>query len=421
MRLLGQFWTGGLRSEFVRHVVTLGLGTAIAQAINVAALPLLSRLYLPGDYGLMAIFLAFGGIVGTVVTLRYEMHILAAKDDAEAGRLTNLCAVLAITLSTTLAVIVVALPANFVELAGLGTLDHWLPLAVVYGGLSATGVVASTWLNRTQAYSTIAWLRIAQSALVVGAAALFAWLAVSSGLILAQLLGMAVAVALLWAAGRRARQQDGRLLETAARHLTAPKYLLPTALLGVFTLQLPVFLITAWHGVAMAGQFSMSWRLMSTPASLIGAAIGQVYYQRFAAAWPDVRAARHLTLRTWKTLALMGALPTLLVLLLGSEIFVLVLGARWAEAGHIASLLAPLMYVSFIFSSTSTNAIVLGKQRFCMWLELIVAIYRAGSFIAFKDASLNTIIACWVTGESLLILYRNLVIMRTMNDTLQVR
>ena len=170
-------------------------------------------------------------------------------------------------------------------MAGLATLNGWLPLAILYGALSALGTVATTWLNRTRGYATIARMRITQAILVVSAAALFAWLPLANGLIWSQVLGLAVTTALLWAplASGFARHHRDALPATARVHRAAAQYLLPTAMLGVVTLQLPVFLVSAWHGVEAAGQYGMSWRILATPSSLIGAAIGQVYYQRFAA------------------------------------------------------------------------------------------------------------------------------------------
>ena len=40
----------------MRHVVTLASGTAIAQLLLVLAMPVLTRLYTPADYGTLAVY-----------------------------------------------------------------------------------------------------------------------------------------------------------------------------------------------------------------------------------------------------------------------------------------------------------------------------------------------------------------------------
>ena len=47
-----------LNSELSRNVLTLMTGTTIAQAVPIAIMPILTRLYTPEDFGLLALFLA---------------------------------------------------------------------------------------------------------------------------------------------------------------------------------------------------------------------------------------------------------------------------------------------------------------------------------------------------------------------------
>ena len=73
------------RATFARSVATLTLGTAFAQALSVAAMPLLTRLYTPADFGFLAVFMAISGVVATAVTLRYETAVLPAKTEQESA------------------------------------------------------------------------------------------------------------------------------------------------------------------------------------------------------------------------------------------------------------------------------------------------------------------------------------------------
>ena len=60
---------------FARGVVTLASGTAAAQLLTVLALPLITRLYSPADYGTLAVYSSTITLLLVVASLRYEVAI----------------------------------------------------------------------------------------------------------------------------------------------------------------------------------------------------------------------------------------------------------------------------------------------------------------------------------------------------------
>jgi O-antigen/teichoic acid export membrane protein len=51
-------------------------GTAIAQGITVIAVPFLSRLYSPENFGVLSIFVGIGSTLSVWAALRYELAIV---------------------------------------------------------------------------------------------------------------------------------------------------------------------------------------------------------------------------------------------------------------------------------------------------------------------------------------------------------
>ena len=49
-------WASIPGGAFARHVATLASGTAVGQLLLVLALPVLTRLYSPADYGALAVY-----------------------------------------------------------------------------------------------------------------------------------------------------------------------------------------------------------------------------------------------------------------------------------------------------------------------------------------------------------------------------
>ena len=60
------------KSAFARGVGVLVGGTAGAQALMVLAAPLLTRLYSPEDFGLLAVYSGLLAICTVIAGLRYE-------------------------------------------------------------------------------------------------------------------------------------------------------------------------------------------------------------------------------------------------------------------------------------------------------------------------------------------------------------
>jgi O-antigen/teichoic acid export membrane protein len=410
--LLAKLTSRFQRGSAARDIATLTMGTVIAQGITIAVTPLLTRLYTPSDFGLLAVFLAVVSVGATLVTLRYETSILVPKASTESANLVLLSLMLGACLSLLLALLGALLPMGLQERVGLGALGNWLPVAFMTAGATSALAVMQGWMNRQRKYRHMAWLRVGQSASVAGLAVFLGLLDTSNGLLIAQVCAsMCLCLAALWL-GRSAAHlwQKQQLQATAFAHKNTPKYLLPTALLDVVTLQLPVVLIAAWFGADEAGQFSMAWRLLMMPMAFIGAAVGQVFLQKFAAIKDDPHQSKILLKKTWKYLFLMGFFPIGLLTFFGDYLLMFFLGEKWSDSGVMAKILAPMALVMLVSSPTSGTFIILGIQKFSPLFGLSSLVYRPFALVFgyyFGDLFLGLLI--WVFFEAIQIFFYQLV------------
>ena len=82
-------WAGG---SFLRPVLTLVSGGALAHALVFTARPALTRLFTPEEFGVLTLFVAIAALVGAVTTGRYEDALmLPDQDDEAAGLLWIAC------------------------------------------------------------------------------------------------------------------------------------------------------------------------------------------------------------------------------------------------------------------------------------------------------------------------------------------
>jgi O-antigen/teichoic acid export membrane protein len=370
----------------IKNIAILTLGTVIAQVMTVGATPVLSRLFMPAEFGLLAVFMAITAVVATFVTFRYEANILIPKADSEAVQLVFFSIATAMVLGACILITIWIFPSLFGRLLSNQGIKAWLPWACLIGIIAAISTTLFGWLNRGQLYSVIAKFRILQSLVFSVAAILLGIWEFESGLLIAQIMSLLVVMLLIIRYFPLSKWSGMTSMLTVGRKYGhAVKYMLPTALLDVITLQIPIILIGLWYGSSEAGQFSLAWRVLVLPCSLIGVAIGQVFYQRFSVVWPDAQAAWSLLVKAWIALALIGIIPMILIMAAGEDIFSLIFGSNWVESGKMASILAPMLFASLLHSPTSTTSLVLGLQRKVFFLSLAILIYRPLSlYIGWK-------------------------------------
>jgi lipopolysaccharide exporter len=382
-----------MSSSFLRQAAILTSGTVIAQVITVLSTPFVSRAYTAEEYGTAALFSSTATLVFTLAPLRYESQIVLPRIDSTASSLACIAAISTLAICALLLACLAVGGNELLFTLGLRSLGQLSLLAIFLGGVMSGIAICSNWLNRQKAYSAMAILRITQSLLAAILSLSLASRFPNLGLIIAQTLatigslGLALILTLKIAPIPRPNENT---LETARNFIRAPMFLLPTAFLDVFSQQLPLFLIAAWFSDQLTGHYRMAYSLICLPAALVGTALGQVFFQHFASAWPDKVRAKRLLFRTWAGLFIVGAPAFFLVWIAGPQIFRFALGEEWAESGRIAALLAPMAFVNFISSPTSTSFVVIGLERYSLAFGMCVFIYRPLSvLVGIRSGSLD--------------------------------
>ena len=67
------------KGKFARSVAVMTAGTALGQGLVLASAPLLTRLYTPGDFGVLAVYGSIVSLVAVVGALRYELAIALSR------------------------------------------------------------------------------------------------------------------------------------------------------------------------------------------------------------------------------------------------------------------------------------------------------------------------------------------------------
>jgi O-antigen/teichoic acid export membrane protein len=392
------------KNAFARGVSVLVGGTASAQVLLVLAAPLLTRLYSPEDFGLLAVYAGLLALVGVVSSLRYELAIPLPEDDREAANIAVL-SLLLVAVSTLVSALLVLLFGDVIAGAlGVPRLADYfwlLPVGVLLGGAYK---VFNYWAVRTKRFTTIAGTTLRQ-ALATIAIQLAAFKLGVLALLFGQVAGQSVGTARL---GRPALATPpfkqvswNGVGQAAGRYRRFPFFSTWEGLFNTAGLQLPPLMFAMIFGPVAAGLYSLANRVLSLPMSLVGTAIGQVFFSNAAEARRTGELGP-LVSRLHAKLAHIGLPPTLLLLLLGPDIFALVFGAEWRQAGEFARWMAPWLYLVFVSSPLSTLFAIMEHQRQGLAFQVILLIARVLAILIGAWTGKLTITIMLFSGASAL-------------------
>lgn len=357
------------RHEFVRHVLTLMSGTAVAQILPILVMAVIGHYFTDVQLGVFAAVLAVVNFLVPIAAGRYDVAIVLPTNDDDARQLVRLATIIntAVCLAATVLLFFLAGPIS--RIFRYPDAVGWIYGAAGIAWLYAEVILLSYWLTRKKNYKLIASNKIHQSvstsAIQAGAGVLSLGV---SGLVVATLVGQAAAlVNLVRKAGRDiwARPTTGcSMRELAAEYKKMPLLNGPNALADSVRLNGITFMITSLFSNAATGQFSMAWRVLQMPLALINGALSQVFFQRLTQVdrGDMVRTVKKAIVRS----AAIGVVPFALLYVLCPPLLPIFLDvhdhAKWQIAGQIGAVLVPWLYLNLITSPLATVFIVMRRQ-----------------------------------------------------------
>lgn len=365
-----------------RAVATLMGGTIGAQIITVAVLPLLTRIYTPNDFSVLAVYISILAIFSSIACLRFEIAIPVPSSD-RAGAILFLLAVTSVVAVTLFLGLSVFLVGERLALK-LGLEDIVPYLWVIPVGVLGTGMYEALqyWSTRKHDFSSIAQTRIRRSFIGAG-------VQVSAGFAKAGAFGLILGQVIMQAGGFiYLIRQNYYLIANALRGVSSadilkvfkdyknyPKLSTLETLLNKVGHQLPVILIAAIAMNAEAGYLLLASKLMVLPMSIFGKSIAQVYISRAAEHMSKGR-MKEFTLTVMSKLFSYGV-PLLTFGILVSPIFVpLIFGEAWSRVGELLVWMLPWFILQFITSPVSVLLNITNRQKVAVLLQVWGAIIR---------------------------------------------
>lgn len=398
--------------QFIKNFLVLFSGNTVSQIIPFIIAPFVARLFTPQEIAVQENFLALASLIAIAAAGRYEFAFLIPKLEKSARQLMQISLMIAISVS-----VISCLSIFFSEEISalyntneLEPLIKFLPIAILLLSLLS---IFNQWIIRKGNYPLITAARILQSAIQnVGYVVLgyVGWGIM--GLLFGWLIGLLIPVIALFVSAKSdlktADFNSSEIKEIAKEYKDFPTINSIHAFTDILATQFLIYwLITRNYGAVALGLFALMSRYVRAPLTLVGSAIGQLFFRDFGLVSGEQEKEIVVFNRSLKWMAAFSVPAMLVVVIWGPEIFGLYLGNQWIQAGEIARFMAPAMLFNVLSGVVSSIAILKQKQKKAYMFSLI------GYFISFLtlvagswlDFSFNSTLFCYSISLSLYYLF----------------
>jgi O-antigen/teichoic acid export membrane protein len=377
-------------SNFSSNVLKLITGSVFAQSLGIIVAPIVTRLFLPEAFGIAAIFISITSIIGSIACLRYELSIMLPESDEDATNLLAVCLCSVLIVAAISSASIWVYKYEIVHLLNAPELEKyfWLiPFMVSIGGIYMS---LNLWNSRAKRFGQVSIINVISSTVTQSSKLGFGFSGYCDGgaLIVATVLGRffstLILIAKIW-------HQDCRLFKAGIRwkkmisglkkYKKFPLFSTWSVLLNSASHQLPFWILAFYFSPKVVGFFAFAKTVVSLPMDIAGQAVAQVFFQKASEVHNHDGKLPILVEKVFEKLVSIGLYPILMLILIGKDVFTVLFGERWAEAGVYVQLLGPMVFFRFISSPISTLSSVLEKQGFGLIVNILLFVSWCVSLI----------------------------------------
>lgn len=400
-------------------------GTVFAQVLNILSAPLLTRLYVPEDFGVFAYYTSILSVLTVMMTLKYETAIVLPKSDRDASNLL-LLSMMITTIIALFILMIISISGSYIsKIFGATDLIKWLwfmPISALLAGLNNT---FEFWSTRNKAYSHITSSKVLRSVSVTtmqisGGIGRFG----ATGLIIGQMAGQFISSCfLMYMTWKESKMEIVRsferrsMMDVMKRYRDFPLFSCSQSLVNSISQNAAPFILGFFYGSTVVGYYAIALKLISLPASIVSESVRQVFFQKVSSLHNEGKRLSNSLIKMTLYLGLTAIIPSIILLFFAPILFCIFLGENWYEAGQYSSLLVIWLFFSFINQPSIAVIQVLLKQRILLLYEVTLFICRvlAMILVAFNYSSVISIAAYSVIGAVFNAMLVLSVIIYTMN------
>jgi teichuronic acid exporter len=382
-----------LSDKYIKDVLFQGTGNSFAQLISILILPLLSRIYTPEDFGLFSLFTQITAFFGIIITFRLEYFLLLNKSSNEISSYLNKIFKISFVLTIVYTIILFFFNHKLIFFSiDLSNTVYFIlcPLAALFFSYS---ILFQQLVQKKEDFKISGFSEVINKMFYGSTALLGFFYKNVIFLIMASIIGpFSKAIFLV-------KKSNFNILKKSFSPLTigiVKKDIIKNSIsfstssfIQFFIGILPILYITKIFSITTLGHFSLVISCLYLPTSLLGSALGQVYFQRSSSLFQEKKSFWKIWIKTFKTVVYIGIPAYSIVYLLSPELFPIVFGDEWVDAGTYARTFSIASFFTFISTPMDRTSFILNKNWYPVCWNLLRLITVSVVLIYSLDKELN--------------------------------
>lgn len=353
------------------RALKIGSGTLLAQAATFLFLPVISRIYIPEEYGKLSILISLAFVLIPLGTLKLDLILVVVKNDDEADNLLKIAMLASLitsiaTFPFTLSYFHLVENIEFQDSLFQSFLFSILLLVQCMSILSVQAMLRLRKDNVIVASSIMQNSAIALMQVTLGKIHASGEILIT-GFILGKIMGILPTMKSISYKIFRVKASTQNLFLTFRRHAKTGTLLISASFFDAASFSMPALIVGILFEIKYAGIIGLTQSVLTVPITLIGGAIGSVILSEIAKSKRENNsesAGINSPLASLaKPLILASISFTFFSILLGPKIFEYFLGESWSESAKLVTWLAIPFGINFLWQPLSNLLYVEGNWQ----------------------------------------------------------
>jgi len=382
-------------SSYWKNIYFQFSGNLLSQFIGVISLPILTRIYTPEAFSIQALFLQISSFLTIFIAFRYEYFIPILKSNKESILISSFI----IKVGTFITILMTflfwttdKLIRSYSEFNSFNSIFLLAPLTAFLITISLTVQHES---QRRADFKLSGIAEIHAKIYYVLSGVICGGFATTVGLVFTT--GFAAIGKLIYLRKyffsflNNKKLQERASLKVVKEYKNRSFWLVVANSIATISGLMPLIFLENKYGSNTLGQFALATGTIFFPASIIGAAVGNVFYQRSANLLDKKEYFKLASIwnETLKKRILFSAPIDVSVYILSPTLYPIIFGDGWELSGKFAQLMCFAAFFSFVAGPLDRLSIVLGLTTYLPFLHFFRIILIGLSILIAEIYSYN--------------------------------
>lgn len=397
-----------INGAFLGSVSTLMIGTLISQAIPILSSPILTRLYTPEEFGVLALFMSIGSVFSVFANFRFDVAIMSSDNETEQQILKRISILFTVFFSIILLICAFLFQDVIIKVTKIFDLEYFILVIPIFVFLSGILQLYTYIANKNGKYKSIAISKIIKNLSTTIIQLVFSTFNKGFFILILSVLG-GFFFGLLNLLPRKLQSVKNSTFEeykkTVLKYKAFPLVSSGTAFLDKVSVEAPVILLNRFYNSSEVGYFDIIRRTIASPLSIISYSVSQVYFKKIVELKEQAISPLKLTIKILWVLGVISTIVGLIISFFGEGLFAFVYGEEWRVAGQYSNILVFAFLIRFIVSPLSVVFLIPGNIKYgAIWQILYMLTTLVTSFY-FLPMGIGIFIIAFTIHELILYIF----------------